>query len=95
MIYTDTMDVSGGQNKQKTVVMCGRHGAPSTGISTLTRDRVLEAVRGCEDCTQIAGKRTCCDRCSEQLMGIMNPVPLRCTPAVHLLRRLNLALSWP
>jgi hypothetical protein len=85
------MDVSGGKNKQKMVVMCGRPGAPSTGISTLTRDRVLEAVRGCEDCTQLAGKRTCCDRCSEQLMGIMNPVPLRlpghdpatCAPPAH------------
>ena len=37
---------------------------------------VLEAVRGCTDCTQLAWSRRCCERCSEQLMGIMNPVPL-------------------
>jgi hypothetical protein len=56
---------------KKTVVLYGRNKAAS-GISTLTRGMVLEAVRCCTDCTQ----QPCCDRCSELLMGIMNPVPI-------------------
>ncbi len=63
------MEVPG--KTQKTVVMCGRLG--NSGISTLTRGMVLEVVRRCADCTQLA----CCDRCSELLMGITNPVPLK------------------
>ncbi len=43
----------------------------------LTRDMVLDAVRCCSDCTQIGWTRECCDRCSEQILSITNPVPLR------------------
>jgi hypothetical protein len=61
----------------KTVVMLGRRGV---GISTLTRDMVWEAVSCCTDCTQLAWSRRCCARCSERLMGVMNPEPLRLPP---------------
>jgi len=65
------MDVPGKTQKQKQkqnqkrVVMCGR---PGVGISMLTRDMVMDAVRCCSDCTQIGWTRECCDRCSEQIL---------------------------
>jgi hypothetical protein len=58
--------------QKKTVWLCGGS-RKASGISTLTRGKVLESVRCCADCTQ----QPCCDRCAEQLMGITNPVPIQ------------------